>query len=123
MSYSSDLTDSQWAAIKHHFQVGNYGNRSRYDKRTLVNAVFYLVKTGCQWRMFPKDFPPYTTISSFYHRAKRKGTWEKIMHELVVKSREAAHRASEPSYAIIDSQSVKTAGAAEDKGIDGGKKN
>ncbi|XWN34652.1 MAG: transposase [Roseivirga sp.] len=122
MAYASDLNDHQWEAIKDHFQCGNYGNRSRYNKRALVNAVLYLIKTGCQWRMLPKDLPPYSTVSSFYHRAKKRGIWEKIMDALVQKSRVKSQKASNPSYAIIDSQSVKTAGAAQERGIDGGKK-
>lgn len=78
MGYPTDLTDGQWEIIKPLFDSsrGNYGNRSKWEKRLLVNVVFYLNKTGCQWSMLPSDFPPYTTISSFFHRAKEKGIWE-----------------------------------------------
>lgn len=123
MSYPSDLRDREWEMIKHHFECGNYGNRSKYDKRELVNAVFYIIKSGCQWRMLPKDFPPYTTVHSFYRRCRIKGIWEKMMNELVKASRIKAGRNENPSYSIIDSQSVKTTSASEQRGIDGGKKN
>ena len=122
MSYPSDLKDEQWDLIENYFKFGNYGNRATHEKRQLVNAVFYLTKTGCQWRQLPKDFPPWSTVHSFYFRMKRKGIWEKMMNELVKKSRIQAGRNPNPTYALIDSQSVKTTNKAEDRGIDGGKK-
>lgn len=123
MNYPSNMNDKEWQCIKNHFTYGKYGNRSRYDKRDLVNAVFYVVKSGCQWRMLPHDFPPWKTVYSFYKRAKDRGTWERIMDDLVQKSRLKMGRSLNPSYSIIDSQSVKTTDAAESRGIDGGKKN
>jgi putative transposase len=121
--YPSDLTNKEWNLIKHHFKHGNYGNRSKHDKRDLLNGVFYFIKSGCQWRMLPKDFPPYSTVHTFYRRARLDGTWEKMMRELVEKDRVKANRNPQPTYSIIDSQSVKTTGAAKSRGIDGGKKN
>jgi len=122
MIYPSDLTDSQWSLIKDHFETGNYGKSRKYSQRVLVNAVFYMIKTVCQWRFLPKDFPPYSTVHSFYWRAKKKGIWEKMLRALVEKSRISMGRNPNPSYSLIDSQSVKTTGKAKDKGIDGGKK-
>ena len=122
MSYPNDLKDAQWELIKDHFTFGKYGNRATHDKRHLVNAVFYLTKTGCQWRQLPKDFPPWSTVHTFYHRMKKKGIWERMMKELVEKSRIQAGRKPDPTYSLIDSQSAKTTNAAEDRGIDGGKK-
>ncbi|MHB9148017.1 MAG: transposase [Candidatus Amoebophilus sp.] len=58
--------------IKTYFGQGNYGKRRKYSQRMLINAVFYLIKTGCQWRMLPKDYPPWKTVYSFYKRAKEK---------------------------------------------------
>jgi len=123
MTYSSDLTENQWELIQQYFDTGNYGKRRTHDKKCLVNAVLYIIKTGCQWRLLPKDYPPYKTVYSFYKRAKDKGIWEKIMDGLVEKSRLKMGRKAQPSYSLIDSQSVKTTGNAMDRGIDGGKKN
>jgi len=124
LGYSTDINDQQWNFIKPIFDsfVGNYGNQSKWDKRHLMNAVRYLNKTGCQWSLLPKDFPPYTTVSSFYHRARKSGIWEAITAALVELERINSGRNPEPSYILIDSQSAKTTAASEDRGIDGGKK-
>jgi transposase len=123
LKYPSDLTTKQWNIIKplferekrcKHFQV--------HSKRKLVNAVLYINKTGCPWRQLPHDFPKYTTVSSFYQRAVKNGLWAKVLKKLVQKTRTEAGRNAEPSYALIDSQSVKTTPGAEDRGMDGGKK-
>ena len=100
MRYTSDLTDAQWEMMKKYFPVGN---KSKYDKRELINAVFYLVKTGCQWRNLPKDFPNWKIVSMFYYRAQQKGIWEKVLKMLVKKTRKANGRNENPSYALIDS--------------------
>ena len=73
--YDSDLTKEQWKAIEPRFNEinGNYGQNAEHSKRKLVNAVLYGVKTGCQWRMLPKDFAPWGTVRSFYRRAKLSG--------------------------------------------------
>ena len=112
MRYTSDLTDAQWEQIKEYFPAGN---KSKYDKRELVNAVLYLVKTGCQWRNLPKDFPNWKAVSMFYYRAQKKGVWDKILKMLVKKTRTAQGRNEEPTYALIDSQSVKTTAASENR--------
>ena len=118
-SYPSDLTDTQWMEVEPLYS----GLREyKWPKRELTNAVLYFVKTGCQWRHLPHDFPPYSTVHSFYRRARNSGLWDEILQHLVVKTREDAGRSQEPTYAIIDSQSVKTVAASEDRGIDGGKK-
>ena len=123
MAYPSDLTDKQWDLIKHHFDKGNYGKSRKHKQIDLVNAVFYIIKTGCQWRFLPRDYPPWKTVYSFYKRAKDKEIWDKMTQDLVKKSRLYMGRSSEPTYSIIDSQSVKTTSNAIDIGIDGGKKN
>ena len=109
--YPTDLTDSQWAIIEPLFS----GMRNRkWSKRELVNAVLYLVKTGCQWRQLPHDFPPYSTVHSFYRRARLSGLWDRILEHLVELTRENAGRNPSPS--------VKTTTRNELRGYDGGKK-
>jgi transposase len=122
MSYPSDVTDVQWALIEGFFAVGNYGKKHKYAKRELTNAVFYVIKTGCQWRYLPKEYPPWKSVYSFYMRAKHRGIWEEIMNMLVTKDRVAMGREVHPTYSLIDSQSVKTTDKAVARGIDGGKK-
>ncbi len=119
-AYPSDLTDAQWEVIK-----PLYSNMRVYkwSKRELTNALIYVAKTGCQWRQLPHDFPPFQTVYSFYRRAKEKNLWDKILELLVEKTRQQAEKDTEPSYAIIDSQSVKTVYKGEERGFDGNKKN
>ena len=118
--YASDLSDNQWAIIEPLFPRA--GNRSKWEKRELVDAVLYFVDNGCKWRNLPHDFPPCTTVANFYYAAIRSGLWKKIRAALVERVRTQAGQNAGASYAIIDSQSVKTTSAAEERGIDGGKK-
>ena len=74
----------------------------------VVNAIFYLAQSGCQWRLLPKEFPPYTTVQGYVSRWRDDGTWQTINHEPVMRAREAQGRAASPSAGVIDSQSVKT---------------
>jgi len=117
--YPSDITDSQWEAISDFFPNGN---KSTIHKRSLVEAVLYLVDNGCKWRALPHDYPHWSTVKSFYDRAVASGLWEKIMDFLVRETRKKAGRNENPSYCLLDSQSVKTTSAADERGIDGGKK-
>jgi putative transposase len=123
--YETDLTNAQWEAIAPRFKEinGNYGKNGVISKRKLINAVFYKLKTGCQWRMLPNDLPDWSAVWSFYRRAKESGLWEWILADLVAESRKQAGRSPEPSYSLIDSQSVKTVSSSEEMGFDGGKKN
>jgi transposase len=122
--YETDLTKEQWKAIEPRFREinGNYGTEPK-TKRKLVNAVLYRTKTGCQWRMLPKDFPKWGTVWSFYRRAKQSGLWEFILSDLTALSRKQARREAEPTYSLIDSQSAKTTSESEEVGFDGWKKN
>jgi putative transposase len=122
MTYSTDLTDRQWALIEEFFVSKKGKHLQTHEKREMVNAVLYRNKTGCQWRLLPHDFPSHDTVWSFYRRAVQKGIWEKAMDKLAGKVRVDAGRNEEPSYILIDSQSSKTANCNENRGIDGGKK-
>lgn len=122
MGYPSDLRDKDWELIEHHFAMGKYGNRAIHSRRSLVNGILYVVKTGCQWRMLPKDFPPWKTVYGYFRRLSQLGIWEKVLADLVKLKRLKSGRNEHPSLLIIDAQSVKTAGKGEQRGFDGGKK-
>ena len=94
----------------------------KYSKRELLNAVLYVVDSGCKWRQLPHDFSAWQTVYSFFRRAIESGLWDKILQYLVEVTRKRAGRNPNPTYAIIDSQSVKTVYASEKIGFDGGKK-
>ena len=109
--------------ICHLFEYANgYGNRRKYPIRLMLNAIFYLVKTGCQWRQLPKDFPYWKSVYSYYRRLCQQGVWEQALDELNQKHRQKKGKKLKPSYAIIDAQSVKTVFGGEQRGFDGGKK-
>lgn len=120
MAYPSDLKNKEWALISGHFKNGN---QAKHEKRTLVNAILYVVRTGCQWRWLPQDFPNWKTVHTFYRRMNQNGTWEKILEQLVIRSRAQSGRDWLPTFSVMDSQSVKKTSSSVDRGIDGGKKN
>lgn len=124
LRYPSDLTDGEWALIE---PLIPPGKRARtVDVREVVNAIFYVLSTGCQWRFLPKEFPPRSTTHEYLSLWTWDGTLERIHHELYVKTREQAGKEASPTAAIIDSQSVKAAergGASIDPvGYDAAKK-
>ena len=84
MNYPSDITQEQWNGIKHMFENEERGKHLQvHNKRELINAVLYINKSGCQWRMLPHDFPNYKTVFSFYKRAMKRGIWENICAMMV----------------------------------------
>ena len=120
MRYTSDMSEKQWEMIIRLLKQKGY--RSIEKRREQINAVLYLVKTECQWRNLPKNFPNWKTVYSFYRRACLSGTWDMLQKELVKKVRRQKGKAETPTYALIDSQSTKTAYSNEKRGYDGGKK-
>ncbi len=121
--YSTDLTDEQWAIIAPLIPPAKEGGRPRTtDMREVVNACLYISRTGCQWHLIPNDFPPKSTVFEYYARWSTDGTLDEMVRVLREAVRVKAGRNKKPSATIVDSQSVKTAGPALDKGYDGGKK-
>ena len=108
--YPTDLTDAQWARIAPLIPPAKPGGRRRtVNVREIVNAVLYFVRTGCQWRNIPHDFPPWGTVHYYYRRWRLDGTWRKVHDVLREQVRsEKEGREATPSAAIVDSQSVKT---------------
>ena len=123
MLYPSDVTDKKWDKIKGFFEQKRvFGRPLRHDRRTIVNAIFYITRSGCQWRMLPKDFPPWEVVYYYFQKWNREGIWEQVLDTLNEKDRLRQGRGNKPSYGIIDSQSSKTQYNSDERGIDGGKK-
>lgn len=123
MRYTSDLTDAEWQLIQYCFPKRAATGRPReHSFRELLNAIFYLVRTACQWRNLPKDFAPWSTVYHYFRLWKRTGLWEQIHTHLREHLRQAEGRERQPSAAIIDSQSVKSTECSDERGYDAGKK-
>ena len=123
MLYPSDVTDKKWDQIKGFFEQKRvFGRPLRHDRRKIVNAIFYVTRSGCQWRMLPKDFPPWEVVYYYFQKWNREGIWEQVLDALNEKDRLRQGRESKPSYGIIDSQSSKTQYNSDERGIDGGKR-
>ena len=109
LRYASDTTDAEWAVIEPHMPpLASCGRPRQTDLREVVNAIFYIAQTGCQWRMLPSDLPPFTTVQRYFYAWRDEGRWQSINHALLMDAREAEGREASPSAGIIDSQSVKT---------------
>ena len=123
--YPSDMTDAQWALIEPLLPPAKTGGRpEKHPRREIVNAILYLVRSGCPWRYLPADLPPWQTVYWYFTRWEDAGVTEKLLAVLRVKARVAQGREAEPSAGVLDSQSVKGADTVgkTSRGYDAGKK-
>jgi putative transposase len=120
--YPSDLTDAQWDIIKPLIPSSKVGRPRVHDMREVLNAIFYLTRSGCQWDMLPHDLPPKSTVYDHFAQWRDDGTWQNIMDALRRAVRRQEGREPAPSIACIDSQSVKGSEVGGQRGYDGGKK-
>lgn len=110
LRYESDLTDAEWALVAPLIRPAKHGGRPRtVNVREILNAVFYVLWTGCQWKALPKDLPPRSTVWEYLDLWEWDGTLGRIHHALYVEVREKAGREASPTTAIIDSQTAKGA--------------
>jgi len=107
--YATDVTDKEWQHLEPLVPGPKPGGRPiTYPRREIVNAIFYLLRTGCSWRLLPHDFPPWRIVFYYFWQWRRVGIWEKMHDTLRGDLRQAAGRQRQPSAGSLDSQSVKT---------------
>ena len=109
--YASDVTDAEWALVEPHMPAAKPLGRPREtEMRAVLDAILYIARTGCQWRMLPKDFPPFTTVQGYFYDWRDSGLFEKINFELLLQAREAAGREASPSAGVNRSRQPRAAG-------------
>jgi putative transposase len=119
--YPSDLTDPQWALIEPYLPLSSGGRPRKTDLRAVVNAIFYILRTGCQWRYLPKDFPPKSTVWRYFEQWRHNGILD-IIHDLLRKKVRTQEKPYAPrTTASVDSQSVDTTSGGEQRGRDNAK--
>lgn len=123
LRYASDMTDAEWRLIVRHLPPRRrLGRPRKVDLRKVVEAILYVLSTGCQWRALPREFPPYSTVQGYFYAWRDTGRWHRIVRVLVRQARRQLGRKPQPSAAIIDSQSASTTQAGGPRGFDPGKR-
>lgn len=123
LKYASDLTNEEWAVLYPALpRPSKRGRPRKVDLRSIVQAIFYVLEGGCQWRMLPDSFPPRKMVQRYFYIWRNDGTWKRINHLLLMRARERLGREASPSAEVIDGQSAKTTEAGGMRGYDVGKK-
>ena len=120
--YPSDISNEEWGKLQPLLPQPKRGAPRRVNMREVINALRYLNRTGCQWRMLPHDLPPWENVYYYFSEWRDSGDWERINRELRIEIRVSVGKESEPSAAILDSQSVKATEMSKSRGYDAGKK-
>lgn len=106
--YPSDIVEEEWIHLAPFVGPCKIGRPRKHNIRDIINGIRYVMRSGCQWRLLPKDFPLWQTVYDYYLRWRKNGRWQEIHDRLVQKVREKESKKSTPTVGIIDSQSVKT---------------